>query len=184
MPTPALTRAKTAARAQTIADQPSLETAIGEARRLAIRHQALVARYNKAREALDAEHTPAIESVAADLKALEASVEAFVIRRQKTLFPANRRSVQIGGADLALRNNGGAITTQKGHTQKSVIDALLAEPDEAKADQYLTWKASLNKDAARANWETDETFLRDLGLDLVETDTFRIDYNLTEADPA
>ena len=179
-----LTRAKSAARSNAIADVPDLELSITDARAEAIRHQALVARYNKAKESLDELHLPSIEAAAARIKELEAAIEAFVVRRQKTLFPKDRRSVQINGADLSLRSNGGAITTQKGHSQKTVIDALLTEPDEDKADAYLTWKASLNKDAARARWETDEDFLRSLGLDLTETDSFRIDYNLAEADPA
>lgn len=186
MSTPPATATKTrAAKAAKIAlmlkDRTELLGALNAGAALAIREQLLTARLNKKLADIKAEYEAELDEIQTEAKDIEASVRDYAESHRDTLF-GKVQSVEIGGHWLKWHDNGGAVKTVKKVTQEAALNRLLlcTGEEEAVADQFITWKSSLNKTRIKALYDEHAPFLLRMGLVIESEESFKIEYDLKE----
>jgi phage host-nuclease inhibitor protein Gam len=172
--------AKRAAVASVIKDRAELESKLGQIARASILVNSITAEMNAEIEAIKARFAPRIEAARETINEGTTAVENYVLTHRGEIFARGSKTATVAGHEVSLRDNGGAIVQARGVTQAAVIDRLLTHEDEATADQFLSWKCSLNKEAAKNRWEEHQTFLESLGLRLEHTELFSIKLALVD----
>lgn len=173
-------RAKRAALATVIRDRAELERKLAELTRATILHNALTAELNAEIETLKNRFAPKLSSTQETISEATTAIENYALSHRAELFGKDSKTATIAGHELTLRDNGGAIVTARGITAANVLDRLLTHEDEATADQFIKWKASLNKEACKSKWADLSEFLESLGLRLEHTENFAINLALLE----
>lgn len=135
-------------------------------------------------------HNARIEKTQEELAGLFPQIEDYARRHRLELFKGDSKTTSINGHEIAFRTGNPTVTTAKGTTQKSVLLALLETEDAEWADQFVTWKESLNKEAIlgqwnaeTGTWKQDGERLADLGLEIEQVERFHLKTNraLSEA---
>jgi phage host-nuclease inhibitor protein Gam len=175
------TRAKRAAIAALIKDRTELERKLASMVRAKIHADALTAELNAEIETIKARFAPKLEALKEEINEGTTAVESYALSHRAELFGKDSKTASIGGHKLILRDNGGAIVTARGIKTDTVLDRLITHEDEGAADLFVRWKASLNKEAAKAKWPDYQAFLEGVGLRMEHSEDFSIELSLVEA---
>lgn len=108
------------------------------------------------------------------------AVQAYAAKAGPALF-GNAKTATIDGHKLGFRDNGGAIKTAKGVTEKKALANLLRFPRLARL--FTRNKPSLDKEAIMAKWAAFKGNLTKLGFRLVREEVFFVELDITP-DPA
>ena len=109
-----------------------------------------------------------------------AAVEAYASQHRKALF-GEAKSATIDGHEIGYRDNGGAVKTVKGVTEKKALARLLAKPRLLKL--FVRNKPAIDKEAIKAKWSIWKGPLQKLGFRIAHEETFFAELDVS-ADPA
>lgn len=116
------------------------------------------------------------EEAQAEIKA----VKAYVTQAGPGFFTTGKTAT-VDGHKIGFRDNGGAVKTAKGVTEKAALARLLKMPRLARL--FTRSKPSLNKEAIAAKWQGFKGQLSKLGFRLVKEEVFFVELDITP-DPA
>jgi phage host-nuclease inhibitor protein Gam len=179
------TRAKRAKLAATLTNHDQLTAAVSRHVTLDLLITALELERDAELKAISEKYAAKIEPHIAERGDLFEQIEAYASKHRATLIPTDTKTALVAGHELQFRLGNPTVTTQKGTTQKAVLNALMELDDEEFADRFLRWKETLNKEAVLAAWPNvqDQIRLRQLGLEIDQVERLHLIPNLETATP-
>lgn len=108
------------------------------------------------------------------------AVQAYAMKAGTVLF-GNAKTAKIDGHELGFRDNGGAVKTAKGTTEKKALARLMKYPVLARL--FTRSKPVIDKEAIAKKWDAWKSKLTKLGFRLVREEVFFVKLDIT-ADPA
>lgn len=129
--------------------------------------------------AVQAKHQKKIAARQTEADEAISQVQRYAIEHRKELLKDGCKTVKVNGHSFGWRDNGGAIKTVKGMTEKKLLERLLRSPRLSRL--FVRTKPTLNKDALLARWDQFKAQLTKLGARRVTTESFFVELDVTPA---
>jgi len=163
-----------------INNETQLIAALAQAKAATILARSMTAEMDAEVAAVKAKFEGKIKTRTDEAEAITKAVAIYADTHRKTLF-AEAKSTTLNGHTFGFRDNGGAIKTVKGVTEKKLLERLMRTPGLRKL--FVRNKPAIDKDAMKSRWRTWKGPLQKIGARLVSAEAFFLELDVSE-DPA
>jgi len=164
-----------------INNETQLIAALAEAKAATILARSMTAEMDAEVAAVKAKFEGKIKTRTDEAEAITQAVAIYANTHRKTLFAEGHKSTTLNGHTFGFRDNGGAIKTVKGVTEKKLLERLMRTPGLRKL--FVRNKPAIDKDAMKSRWRTWKGPLQKIGARLVSAEAFFLELDVSE-DPA
>ena len=159
-----------------ITTEDQLIASLAQAKAATILATAMTAEMDAEVAAVKAKFEGKIKTRTDEVAAIAKALQIYADENRKTLFPA-KKSTTVNGHVFGYRDNGGAIKTVKGVTEKKLLERLIRTPLLKRL--FVRSKPSLDKEAMLTRWPLYRDRLTKLGARLKKEEIFFLELDVT-----
>lgn len=128
---------------------------------------------------IKARYEPKVNKHEKERARLIAEAQCYAVEQRKTLLSGGKKSMTLGGHKLGWQDNGGAVKTIKGTSEKKVIERI-SKSGGILAKLFLRHKPALDKESISKKWAAYGAKLRAFGLRLIQEELFFVELDVSK----